>query len=112
MSGGGVVGDLIDVAEIAYGTNAVDFVTLGYTERVRRGKKDMETYEKQQAIAEADAKATKENQDEIKKRQIKMKTDEMNKRASAGNASGRDASVLATAALGAATGSTKKLLGE
>ena len=54
----------------------------------------------------------KENQDEIKKRQIKMKADEMDKRASAGNASGRDASVLATAALGAATGSTKKLLGE
>ena len=41
-----------------------------------------------------------------------MKADEMDKRASAGNASGRDASVLATAALGAATGSTKKLLGE
>ena len=109
---GGSGGTVLDQVTNVVGEGPIDTATLGFTERVRRGKKDKETYEKQQAIAEADAKATKENQDEIKKRQIKMKADEMDKRASAGNASGRDASVLATAALGAATGSTKKLLGE
>jgi len=110
---GGSGGNVLEQTTNILGEGLVDTLTSGFSERIRRGKRDREDYGKRQEAAAKEAETVRATQDEIKKSQYASKAEEIKKRASAANAGGREGSVLGSAGLAANSGNRyKTLLGE